>query len=463
MYGKKEVTKQPIPQKADYMSIVAIQEVIDKLPLTHLQTSLHQFLEPLSVLLPDARLGKVAELGIAGIVAAQSPLISQMGRMVPRDEASTRAASARFYRFVHNPRVGSKRIFKGLYHCARQTIATENPPYLVVALDPVNFEKPYTTKLAGVSTVHKATPPNERGKARLARGYPAMTACVVNTRVPAITYANWFSYKEDFISQNRELWRSVRLTRAVAAGRRLRFVADAGFDDQKIFEWFRHQDEFVIRLSHLERLVEVYNERTGQWEAERLKDLVHTVLWQGHWQVEFNHAGKRRQATIAVGYFKIRLPATQQELGIMVAEEEVGEEAGRRIVLGTNVPLSSLGIAQKVYEDWRLRGRIEAGYRFDQEAGLDVEKLAVQDLEAMRCVFGLVLLAAQFVFYLLQEWPPAAVMWVRELGGKVGTKQDRDGPYIFLQGLVALYQSWLALSFVRINPFPHSLFAQKWK
>ena len=445
------------------MSIVAIQEVIDKLPLAHLQTSLQEFLQPLTALLPDQRLRRVAELGLAGIIAAQSPLISQMGRMVPRDEASPRAASARFYRFVHNERVGSKRIFKGLYHRARQTVAKENPPYLVVALDPVNFEKPYTTKLAGVSTVHKATRPNEKGKARLARGYPAMTACVVNTRVPAITYANWFSYKEDFISQNRELWRSVRLTRTVLAGRTLRFVTDAGFDDQKIFEWFRNRDEFVIRLSHLERLVEVYNERELRWEAERLEDLVKTVLWQGHWQVEFNHAGKTRQATIAVGYFKIRLPLTHQELGVIVAEEEVGEEAGRRLVLGTNVELSSLGIAQRVYEDWRLRGRIEAGYRFDQEAGLDVEKIGVQDLEAMRCVFGLVLLAAQFVFYLLEEWPPQAIKWIRELGGKVGTNQDRDGPYIFLQGLVALYQSWLTLSFVRINPFPHTLFAQKWR
>jgi hypothetical protein len=31
------------------------------------------------------------------------------------------------------------------------------------------------------------------GEARLARGYPAMTATVVNTRVPAISYASWFS------------------------------------------------------------------------------------------------------------------------------------------------------------------------------------------------------------------------------------------------------------------------------
>ena len=147
----------------------------------------------------------------------------------------------------------------------------------------------------------------------------------------------------------------------------------------------------------------------------------------------------------------------------MVAEEEVGEEAGRRLVLATNVALDSLGIVQQVYTDWRLRGRIEAGYRFDQEAGLDVEAISVQAVDAMGCLFALVLGAAQFIFYLMEQWPPAAVKWLRELGGKLGVKHNRDGPYIFLQGLVALYQTWLTLSFVGITPFPHSLFAQKWR
>ena len=34
------------------------------------------------------------------------------------------------------------------------------------------------------------------------------------------------------------------------------------------------QQEFVFRVSHLERIVEVYNERLDRWETEKLKDLV---------------------------------------------------------------------------------------------------------------------------------------------------------------------------------------------
>jgi len=39
-------------------------------------------------------------------------------------------------------------------------------------------------------------------------------------------------------------------------------------------------------------------------------------------------------------------------------------------VLITNVPLTSVQAVQEVYNDWRLRTRIEHGYRFDQEQGL---------------------------------------------------------------------------------------------
>jgi hypothetical protein len=430
------------------MSILAISEVLGKLPAAQLEQSLHQFLQPLTNWLPDSRLSKNVAFSISGIVAAQSPRISQMARMVPRTEASTRAASARFYRLVHNKRVGANRLLNGLYALTAQTIAAEKPSYLVVALDPVNFEKPYTAALPGVSKVHKATPPNQAGQARIAKGYPALTASIVNTVVPGVTYANWFSYTLDFVSQNHELHEAVLTTRRTCGDTPLRWVADAGLDDQKIFAWFRERDEFVIRLCHLERKVEVYNERLKAWEAEEesLEALVGVVLWQSRWQVEFNHAGVRRLAKVAVGSYRIRLPETKQEMWVLVAEEETGTQAGRRLVLGTNVALTAERIARQVYNDWRRRGRIEEGYRFEQEAGLDVEAISVRDMEGRRCLFALVLIAAQFVYNLSQEWPSEAVVWLRELGGRLSPNSDRGGVYIFLQGLVAVYQTWLTLS-----------------
>ncbi len=93
-----------------------------------------------------------------------------------------------------NERFNHHLVFKSVYFIARQRVSKENPEYLVVSLDLLNFEKPYTKTLEGVSTVYKSTPPDLKGRARLTCGYPSITTTIVNTWVPAISYLNGFSY-----------------------------------------------------------------------------------------------------------------------------------------------------------------------------------------------------------------------------------------------------------------------------
>jgi len=444
------------------MESVLIDQVLDKLPTAELEHSLTRFLTPLLDRLPDRRLQRVVPLAVRGILASETPVVTAMAQSVARTDARPWAAAKRIYRFLDNPRVPPHRLTHGLYHLARATVAQEQPPYLVVAIDPVNFEKPYTRKLPGVSTVYKSTPPPLRGTGRLTRGYPAITATVVNTRVPATTYAHWFSYRVGFRSENWEIKRALRMTRAVFPQHRLRFVGDAGLDDQKIFAWAAAQGEFVIRASHLERIVEVYNARGNRWEVETLQDLVDTVPFAAIWQVAFTHAGTTREATVKVGWLQLRLPETYQHLWAVVAEEyDDADQAVRTLVLLTNVPVRREADARAVYEDWRLRTRIEHGYRFDQEQGLDVEDMRVQTLAGMQRLFVLVLVAAHFVFHLIDSWPVAAVQWLRKLGGKLEVTMDRDGPYLVLRGLVALWQTVATLTFLIVEPFPRHLFVPR--
>jgi len=75
----------------------------------------------------------------------------------------------------------------------------------------------------------------------------------------------------------------------------------------------------------------------------------------------------------------------------------------------TNIPIQDVATAKCIYTDWRLRSRLEHGYRFDQEQGLDV----------------------QFVFVIANYRPRQAAFWLQKLGGKFGLKTDRNGPYIF--------------------------------
>lgn len=327
----------------------------------------------------------------------------------------------------------------------------------MVAVDPVNFEKPYSKSLEGVSVVHKATPPDLNGQARLAHGYPSITATLVNTKVPVTSYANWFSYLTiDFLSQNKEIEQAFTNTVRLYPDKTIRFVGDSGLDDQKMFaQVVKLEQEFVFRASHLERIVEVYNDRLDRWETEKLQDWVESVPYQTTFQVLFKHAGETRFDTVHFGWFKFRIPGTQEPLSIMVADDETLD---RQLVLITNIPLMNVAAVQQVYNDWRLRSRIEHGYRFDQEQGLDVEDMRVQTVDRMRRLFAIVLLAAQIVFVIAEHRPPKAVLWLRQLGGKLGIPTDRDGPYWLLQGLSAVIVTCMTLSFVFLRPFPFQEF-----
>jgi hypothetical protein len=432
---------------------IAREGMLAKIPIEEIQQTIQSHIRLLTEQLPDKRLKRVIEDMVLGILGGETPVVTEMARQNSKTEGESWAVAKRIYRLLGNKQVQTGQLYEGLYQVGCAAVAREKPAYLVVAVDPVNFEKPYVKSLQGASIVHKATPPDLSGHARLAHGYPALTATIVNTQVPVTSYANWFSYVIDFISQNKEIEQAFETTCRLYPGYTLRFVGDSGLDDQKMFARVgRLQQEFVFRASHLERIVEVYNQRLDRWETETLRDLTETVLYQATFAVLFKHAGRTRRDTVQFGWFQIRLPDhPEQILWVLVADNPHCEHA---LVLITNVALETLPIVQQVYNDWRLRARIEHGYRFDQEQGLDVEDMRVQTLDRMRRLFAIVLLSAQIVFVIGVHWPPKAVLWLRQLGGKLGRASDRDGPYWLLRGISAVITSAMTLSFVFLHPFP---------
>ena len=237
-----------------------------KLPIQEIKTTIHQHIIPMLALLLDQRLKKVVEQMVLGILGGETPVITAMARQNNKAEGESWATAKRIYRFLENRHLQTEEIYEGLYQVGRKAVEREAPEYLVVAVDPVIFEKPYAKAVEGVSIVHKATPPDLTWHARLAHGYPAITATVVNAQVPVTTYANWFSYVIDFISQNNEIEQVFQTTCRLYPGYRICFVGDSGLDDQKMFAQVgRLKQDFVIRVSHLERIVEVYNERLDRW------------------------------------------------------------------------------------------------------------------------------------------------------------------------------------------------------
>ena len=432
---------------------IALEAILAKLPIEEIKLTIHKHIGPLEKMLPDKRLERGVDDMILGILGGESPVVTEMARQNSKEDGESWATAKRIYRLLENKRVKTSQFYEGLYQVGCQAVEREAPAYLVAAVDPVNFEKPYVKAIEGASIVHKATPPDLTGHARLAHGYPAITATIVNTKVPVTSYANWFSYEIDFISQNKEIEQAFETTCRLYPAYPIRFVGDSGLDDQKMFAQVgRLKQEFVFRASHLERIVEVYNPRLDRWEREALQDLTETVLYQATFEVLFKHAGRTRLDTVKLGWFQIRLPDhRQQTLWVLVADDPNFEHP---LVLISNVPLETIPIVQQVYNDWRLRSRIDHGYRFDQEQGLDVEDMRVHSLDRMRRLFAIVLLAAQIVFIIAVHWPPKAVLWLRQLGGKLGLSTDRNGPYWLLHGISAVITTAMTLSFSFLHPFP---------
>jgi len=423
-----------------------------QMPGDELTEAADNFLEPLLRQLPDKRLRVVGVLMVLGILGGQSPLITQIARGVRDGSRYITDMARRLYRFVWNGRLSYQTLQSGLYAIGQATVAGYGRRELVVAIDPVNFEKPYTRELEGVSTVHKSSPPDREGKARLVRGYPALTACVVNLPEPVLTYAQWFSYTREFLSENAELRAAMSNTRQLYPDHALCFVADSGLDDQKLFAHARAVNAtFIIRVKHDERLVDVFKERLQRVERETVGDLIATMPPLLKLETTFTHARKTRTVRVSLGWLRLYLPATPTPLWLLAIHDP---DLDRDIGLLTNRPITTSADAQAVFVTWRYRPDIEHTYRLDQETGLDVEDLRVHTLEHMRRVFLMVLAAAAFLYHLDQTWQPEALHWLRSLGGKLGTLCDLDGLYLLLDGIAAVLSTNATLAFVRANPFP---------
>ncbi len=394
---------------------------------------------------------------IPGILGGQTPVIIAMARHSAKDDGDPWAVTKRRYRWLNNERITSQDLFASLYQIGRHAVALERPTYPVVAIDPVNFEKPYAQEVEGVSGVHKATPPDLNGQARLTHGYPAITATSVNTPVPVTRYAHWFSYQTaDFLSQTHKIEHAVEQTGRLYPNNRRRFVGDAGLDDQKMFAKVADlNQEFIFRVCHRERLVEVYHDRLQRWETEKLGDLTACMPSQATFHVRLTHAGPDRLATVHFGGFKLRLPATPRAWWSLVADDQPRQ---RQWVLITPIPLVDLPTVQPTYHAWRLRTRIEPGDRLDQAQGVGVEDRRVPTVARRRRLFAMVLLATQLVWVMAVRWPPKAALWRRQLGGKLNLPSDRDGPYWLLQGIASVITTCMSLSFACLHPFPFQEF-----
>lgn len=91
----------------------------------------------------------------------------------------------------------------------------------------------------------------------------------------------------------------------------------------------------------------------------------------------------------------------------LVVVNNLTEEDNEESLLGllTNREALSLKRAQDVYREWHLRHRIEDGYCFEQEAGLNVEQVMMHFLEGIQRMFVSVLWDTHLIAHILASCP----------------------------------------------------------
>ena len=109
------------------MMSIPHNHVLAKLPDQELRDSLHQFLEPVTALLPDPRLRAVAELMTQGIVTSQSPIVTQIARGADRSDETVWPTCRRAYRFLANEHFSHRTLLKGLDGVAQAAVVAQAP------------------------------------------------------------------------------------------------------------------------------------------------------------------------------------------------------------------------------------------------------------------------------------------------------------------------------------------------
>jgi len=133
-----------------------------------------------------------------------------------------------------------------------------------------------------------------------------------------------------------------------------------------------------------------------------------------HLPSALTHAGETDSTPFILAGFRF-VSGHTKTLWILVADDET---LNRQLVLITNIPLTSV-LPFNRFITLALATRIEHGYRFDRNKAWTL-RICVCKRWIGCALFAIVLLAAQIIFVISEQWPPKAVLWIRQLGGQVG-------------------------------------------
>lgn len=398
-----------------------------------LLAQLREYFQPYEYIFPDKRLYCRFTQVTKGSIAAKAPIVTQIAAAVIQSDDPKRTfhVAKRYYGWLDNSRFRHRDLLKPAYGQTQEMFHQGQGSYTLVVLDFTNLEKPYGYKFEALCTLKasrlRTGPRCQKGKVP---GYNELVGLAVGEKKVGLTFAKTISYvTEDFVSLNRDIFRAIRYSHVILAGHKIRFICDRGFDDEKTFAFVTSLDEeFVIRLYH-DRTLEV---QQGKKRAQKLlSEVVKEIPRPIRFDAWFKIRGRWRKSYVTVGYRRVWLPGHDRPYWLVVSAVYGINELW---ILLTNVPITDTQQAKEIWFNYRRRWRVEVTFRFLQEEGLHWEDFKVLDLEPIRRLINVVLIAALFLLNAHYYMDETTLEMTLTLGGKLGLKSERDGPYLALRG-----------------------------
>ncbi|MGB5925582.1 MAG: transposase [Dehalococcoidia bacterium] len=416
--------------EADFGKSDPIDATFDVLLLAQLGAYLQVFDD----IFPDKRLSRLFKQAIKGILGAGVPIVSRMAAAVIHSKDPKRIfhVAKRYYRWLVNERFDHRALLKPEYAQTRRLFAQEKSDYTLVILDFSNLEKPYGYKFEQMCTL-KASGLNTGPRRRNGKvpGYNELIGLAIGEKKAGLTFATTISYQtEEFVSLNREIFRAIRYSHTILKGQKIRFICDREFDDQKTFEFIVGLgEEFVFRIYRNRTLQLRYGNQVSE---QLLDDVVEKINRRIRFDAHFKVGGRWRKCQVSLGYRKVWLPGHDHPYWLLVSQTAAIRQ---KWILLTNVPVNSVKQARKIWFNYRRRWCVENALRFLKKEGLRWEDFKVLSLEAIRRLVNLVLIAALFILNTKHYLDEPSVQFLLNLGGKLGLKSERDGPYLLLRGM----------------------------
>jgi hypothetical protein len=365
-------------------------------------------------------------------------------------------------RLVHGESVqrsdlSEENLTEALQNAGLEQLRGEEEVWMV--LDSTDLRKPHAEQMEALMMVRDL-------EGKLVPGYRVLNALAITPGARGLLYHRLFSSEEaGFRSEPHEYREAVR-----SVGRALErsgespavtWLLDRAFDDQAFWGVVWEQgDQLVVRLKHLDRLIEA-PDAAGRWRETKVEPYSFRLPEITRFRTELR-TRIGRQKTARLQEVTVILYGGPMEVSYLVGRETEQEPQRRPVwlmrmqVLGsdtrmwlmTDHPVDTPEGAQRVYQMYRMRWAVEDAFKFIKQS-LGWEEVQLLSLDAIRSLVALAAVAAGFLFQwgVTLEWE--AIRLLARLGGWIQRKNAKPGKIILTRGLRRLIDSVTAMAMLR--------------